>query len=112
MPMPTREHTPVNNAFYDELGDRWYHDDRHAVALLRAESKLKTTYVLETLSQRGLRPGSRVLDVACGAGFVSIPLAAAGYAVHGVDLSDSSLEIARRRVPEAKNPQFDRDDAL
>lgn len=41
----------------------------------------------------------RVLDVACGIGRHSGPLAAAGYEVLGVDLSESALETARKNAP-------------
>ena len=91
----------VNNAFYDDLGDRWFDDDTHAVALLRVEGVLKTAYTREVLDRYGIGEGARVLDVACGAGLVALPLADAGYRVDGVDLAEGALEVARRRVPNA-----------
>ena len=39
-------------------------------------------------------PGSKMLDVACGKGRHSIQLAAKGYDVTGIDLSDDSIEYA------------------
>jgi len=44
--------------------------------------------------------GGEILDVACGAGRHSIPLARLGYKVTGVDLSTSFLDEARRRADE------------
>jgi SAM-dependent methyltransferase len=41
-----------------------------------------------------LPPGARVLDVGCGPGRHAVPLAAAGYAVTGVDVSRRFLDIA------------------
>ena len=90
----------VNNAFYDDLGDRWFEGDDHAVALLRAEGSLKRDYLTAVFARHGVAPGARVLDVACGAGLVAIPLADQGYRVDGVDLSEGSIEAARRRAPE------------
>ncbi len=110
--MRTAAPAKVNNAFYDTLGDRWYQDDRHAIALLRAESKLKTAYVLAALSKHGFPAGSRILDVACGAGFVSLPLAAAGYTVEGIDLSGGSLQTARTRAAHLSNVEFREENAL
>ena len=88
----------VNNAFYDALGDRWYDDDTHAIALLRVESELKRGFVLETLEAAGVQPGARVLDVGCGAGFLALPLAAAGYRVKGLDLAEGALAAGARQA--------------
>jgi 2-polyprenyl-6-hydroxyphenyl methylase/3-demethylubiquinone-9 3-methyltransferase len=96
----------VNNAFYADLGDRWFEGDTHAVALLRAESAVKVRYVLEALERVGIAPGARVLDVACGAGLVAFPLAERGYRVRGVDLAEGAVETARRRTPPGVDAAF------
>lgn len=86
---------PVNNAIYDELGERWYaaHDD--PVALLRAESRLRNPWVAERIwAERGR--AARVLDVGCGAGFLSNYLAGVGLNVTGLDASQASLDVAAR----------------
>lgn len=88
----------INNQFYDELGDRWYEDDTHIIALLRAESRLKVAYVQDVFQREGVAPGARLLDIGCGAGLIANPLASAGYEVFGVDQSAPSLETARRRA--------------
>ena len=52
--------------------------------------------------RRRLPPGGAVLDLGCGAGVpVARSLAAAGFTVTGVDLSEVQLARARRLVPEA-----------
>lgn len=53
-------------------------------------------------------PGGALLDVACGFGRHAVPLAAAGYAVTGVDRSRALLEEARRRADAegAQQPDF------
>ncbi|HYE94829.1 MAG TPA: bifunctional 2-polyprenyl-6-hydroxyphenol methylase/3-demethylubiquinol 3-O-methyltransferase UbiG [Rubricoccaceae bacterium] len=96
----------INNEFYDDLGDRWFEGDDHAVALLRAESRIKVEYVKQALARQGIVPGGRVLDVACGAGLVSFPLAEAGYRVKGVDLAEGAIETARRRRPPGVDVSF------
>jgi SAM-dependent methyltransferase len=54
-------------------------------------------------------PGGAILDVACGAGRHSIPLARRGYNVTGVDLSMTFLDEARRRS-ERLSIEFERGD--
>lgn len=44
-----------------------------------------------------LEPGMRVLDVPCGTGRIASRLAARGYDVVGVDITDRFLEVARAR---------------
>lgn len=87
----------VNNDIYDSYGDRWYTADDDPVALLRAESKLKTPWIIEKIkTQKLLIPETKVLDVGCGAGFLSNELALAKLQVTGVDLSEESLIVARK----------------
>jgi 2-polyprenyl-6-hydroxyphenyl methylase/3-demethylubiquinone-9 3-methyltransferase len=90
--------TLINNDIYDGLGERWYtaHDD--PVALLRKESATKIPWVLakiqsELKTETGSQP--RLLDVGCGAGFLTNRLAKENFEVHGVDLSADSLRVAR-----------------
>lgn len=96
----------VNNAFYDHLGDAWFEGDDHPIALLRAESRIKIDYTMETLHTLGIRPGARVLDVACGAGLVTLPLAESGYEIVGVDLAEGAIEEARARTPDGVPASF------
>jgi cyclopropane fatty-acyl-phospholipid synthase-like methyltransferase len=50
-----------------------------------------------------LRPGAAVLDLGCGHGEpIAAALAAAGFAVTGVDLSAELLRLAAQRVPAAR----------
>jgi len=87
----------VNNAIYDTYGDRWYDADDDPVALLRAESKTKTPWIIERIQKHGLlNSGTKVLDVGCGAGFLSNELAKQGLQVTGVDLSEESLKVAAK----------------
>ena len=46
----------------------------------------------------GLPVGSRVLDVPCGGGRVALELAASGYDVTGVDVSQSLLDVAKAKT--------------
>ena len=58
-----------------------------------------------------LRPGWKVLDMPCGDGRISIELAARGYEVVGVDITDRFLGEARRKANErGLSVRFERDD--
>jgi hypothetical protein len=41
--------SPVNNAIYDELGERWHTAQDDPVALVRAEARLRTPWVTVVL---------------------------------------------------------------
>jgi 2-polyprenyl-6-hydroxyphenyl methylase/3-demethylubiquinone-9 3-methyltransferase len=82
----------INNQVYDQYGTRWYTAYDDPIALLRAESRLKTPWILKHLQKTEC---ASVLDVGCGGGFLSNALAAQGFPVTGVDLSQSSLDVAR-----------------
>lgn len=82
----------INNAFYDTLGEMWYTGQAHPVALLRAENAFRIPWVSSVI---GPLPCS-VLDIGCGAGMLTNALALQGHKVSGIDLSASSLEIAKK----------------
>ena len=81
----------INNGFYEELEEDWYTASDHPIALLRAENELRVPWILGSIP-----PNSRALDLGCGAGFLCNALAAQGHRATGIDLSDASLEVARR----------------
>jgi ubiquinone/menaquinone biosynthesis C-methylase UbiE len=59
----------------------------------------------------GIRPGMKVLDVACGTGNTAIPEAKKGADVTGVDIATNLLEQARKRAEaEGLKIQFDEGD--
>lgn len=67
---------------------------------------------LEFLKGLELTPGTRMLDVACGAGQIAIPAAKAGVDVTGIDIATNLVEQARARASsERVNARFDEGDA-
>lgn len=67
---------------------------------------------LEILAGWELAAGSRLLDVACGAGQIAIPAARAGVKVTGVDIATNSIQHARTRAAaEGLSVEFDEGDA-
>jgi SAM-dependent methyltransferase len=67
---------------------------------------------IQTLSALALRQGGAVLDLCCGTGIVTVPLAETGLKVVGVDISEAMLETARAKVADEDNPMFVLQDAL
>ena len=66
----------------------------------------------EFIDRLQLKPGDRVLDVACGSGNLTIPAARAGAIVTGVDIATNLLEQGRARAAaEDLKIQFDEGDA-
>lgn len=45
-----------------------------------------------------LPEGAAIVDAPCGTGRLAEPLLSSGYRVHGVDISDAMLDIARERL--------------
>lgn len=82
----------VNNAYYDQLGERWFSAEDDPVALLRAEGDFRAIWVESVL---GSTPQD-VLDIGCGAGFLSQRLAKQGHRVTGLDASAETLAVAQR----------------
>jgi SAM-dependent methyltransferase len=67
---------------------------------------------VEFVSRLALKPGERVLDVACGTGNLAIPAARNGARVTGVDIAPNLLDQGRERAKaEGLAIQFDEGDA-
>jgi len=81
----------INNAIYEDYGDRWYTAYDDPIALLRAENEAKFPWILDRIAKKGT-----LLDVGCGAGFLTNRMAKEGFQVTGVDLSQESLNVAER----------------
>ena len=56
---------------------------------------------LATLAR--LRPGSRVLEIGCGTGQATVPLAARGFEVVAVELGAGLAKVARRNLASASS---------
>src|SRR5580704_11095047 len=64
------------------------------------------------VARLNLKPGTRLLDVACGTGNSAIPAARAGAKVTGVDIATNLLEQATKRAAAEKlDIQFQEGDA-
>ncbi|MBO9667435.1 MAG: 3-demethylubiquinone-9 3-O-methyltransferase [Bdellovibrio sp.] len=86
----------VNNHAYDLLAERWYEAQDDPIALLRNQHKVEMPWILDVI-EKNIGGTAEVLDLGCGAGFLSNDLAHAGHRVAGIDLSESSLKVAECR---------------
>src|SRR5690242_8102807 len=80
---------------YDDFAwfyDRYWNEEFHSAAFP----------ILERIFLPRLSPGARILDVCCGSGYLAALLTDRGYRVAGFDLSPVMVEIARKRVPQAR----------
>ena len=80
------------SALKTRMRDAWMAGDFGVIA------RYAETAMEEFVSRLQLRPGTRLLDVACGTGNTLIPAARAGATVTGVDIATNLLEQARARA--------------
>lgn len=91
-----RAATPaVNNDWYADLGARWYTAEDTPIALLRAESRHRNPWIAARIAQDLGDRRATVLDLGCGAGFLSNYLGERGHQVVGLDPTARNLEVAR-----------------
>jgi SAM-dependent methyltransferase len=100
------EMTPEMEALKARLKATWMSGDYgHFASYLEAGA-------LDFLSRIPLEPGTRILDVACGAGQTAIPMSRAGAKVTGIDIATNLIEQARARAQsENLDTRFDEGDA-
>jgi SAM-dependent methyltransferase len=66
--------------------------DEIALQVPPERTERQVAFLLERLAAA---PGRRLLDLACGHGRIALPFARAGWQVTGLDLSETSLALAR-----------------
>jgi SAM-dependent methyltransferase len=82
--------------------EHWFESlaDHMGPAYLRYSFTKGTVKEIDALIRRlDLDPGMRVLDVGCGPGRHANELGRRGFVVHGVDISETFLDVARAEAP-------------
>jgi 2-polyprenyl-6-hydroxyphenyl methylase/3-demethylubiquinone-9 3-methyltransferase len=93
---------------FDALAEEWW-DENGPMAPLHKLNPVRLGYIRDHLcdhigrSPEGRTPllGLRILDIGCGGGLLSEPLARLGAEVTGIDLAPSHIDGARRHAEEA-----------
>ena len=105
-PMPRRD------VMSDDIGSHWFEPmaEHMGSAYLRYSftkgTRQEVDHVVKVL---GLQPGMRVLDVGCGPGRHAYELAKRGVIVHGIDISQTFVDVASASAPPGAT--FERMDA-
>jgi len=104
--MSTTKMTPEMEALKGKLRTTWMAGDFGVIARMIEKGGY------EFVDRLDIKPGMRVLDVACGTGNTAIPEAKKGADVTGVDIASNLIEQARARAEaEGVKAKFDVGDA-
>jgi ubiquinone/menaquinone biosynthesis C-methylase UbiE len=98
--------TPELETLKSRLKATWIAGDFGQIAKATARG------AAEFIERLNLKPGTRLLDVACGSGTLALPAARAGAIVTGVDIAPNLIQQARENAErEGLKIQFDEGDA-
>ena len=96
----------------ESIGEHWFEPlaEHMGSAYLRYSFTKGTVNEIDFIvSQLGLQPGARILDVGCGPGRHSHELARRGFLVHGIDISQAFIDLATANAVDGSS--FERMDA-
>ena len=85
------------SAYFQSMSSYWtdIYDSGSVQGKVYRERQAAALAWIESL---GLMPGSRVLEIGCGAGFLAVALAQRGLRVQAIDPAEAMVELARRHA--------------
>jgi 2-polyprenyl-6-hydroxyphenyl methylase / 3-demethylubiquinone-9 3-methyltransferase len=94
-------------AHFERMARTWW-DERGPMATLHKFNPVRLAYIRDQAAvhfkrdpkQAGCLTGLRILDIGCGGGILSEPLARLGASMVGADPAATNIEIARRHATE------------
>jgi 2-polyprenyl-3-methyl-5-hydroxy-6-metoxy-1,4-benzoquinol methylase len=95
--LETREVLERVNAHFEEQAEYWeklYSSD----SVFGEIHKYRLSAVLSIVKQLELLPGTALLEVGCGAGFLAAALAGQGYLVNAIDSTEGMIHLTSRRA--------------
>lgn len=94
--LPAGDQGPVDDYFH-RVSDYWetVYAEQDVQGQIYRERRLRALAWIDAL---GLRPGSEVLEIGCGAGSMSVALARRGFAVRAMDSAPAMVQRARDTV--------------
>lgn len=78
---------------------------------LRCADIKRLDYIVDSLEKCGIESGSKGLDLGCGKGNITIPLASIGYKMIGIDISSDNIKSGQANQIANDNPIFISDNA-
>lgn len=87
---------------FDNLSNEWW-NPKGAFSLLHSMNPLRIEFII---NQIGPLTGLKILDIGCGGGILSEPLARLGAKVSGIDFSKEAILVAQQRS-QAQNLDID-----
>jgi 2-polyprenyl-6-hydroxyphenyl methylase / 3-demethylubiquinone-9 3-methyltransferase len=108
MPKANSPASTVDQAEIDQfarLGAQWW-DERGPMAMLHKFNPVRVGYISDQVTAHfgrepkklGCLSGLRILDIGCGGGILSEPLARLGARVIGADPSEENIQVARHHA--------------
>jgi len=77
--------------------EEWFNSPYYYQLYFKRDKKEAAAFIDKLIDYLQPKPGSLMLDIACGRGRHSVQLASKGFDVTGIDLSERSIEKAKRK---------------
>ncbi|HXR83955.1 MAG TPA: class I SAM-dependent methyltransferase [Hanamia sp.] len=75
----------------------WFNSPYYYQLYFKRDKKEAANFIDKLVDYLKPKPGSRMLDIACGKGRHSVQLASKGFDVTGIDLSEDSIKKAKKK---------------
>lgn len=103
--LPHHQHQESVNTYFHARSAYWKEIYASGAVLGEVYRKRQAT-VLTWIEELALAPSSRVLEVGCGAGFLSVMLATSGLCVTAIDSAEAMVTEARRHAQESGTSDY------